>query len=473
MSLSTYTLALLAGGVSAQAPQQCTIELATANRQCPSPACVPPQPCANGQMPPDVPEIDPNSQIGCCLKPCNYICDGDPSDLCAGWSWPPPGSRNCQNTQQCYPGEECECQSSSCECDPTTGQAAGCTDDCIMTCRGGMLTRMPDPDRSCGHNNGNCPDGTECKEIEVQCLIPPCEVEITCADAEGNVILQLFKGHMESPVMFVEWRQNSQGGGTLVSLDGHGNTLVWEGPSGNTLNSIAAQPEGVVAPWSPDTMNVAVGRDRGVFVYPALDSTTTPTVPLFEIPSPTGASVGDVIWVSTQSAGNSQNPILAVAWGNTVSIFDGANGRPTGVEFTSHTELVTSLSAHPANNMIFSGSWDGTAKSWDLNTGSEVMSFPGHTGGVTMVRVSPDGMYLATGVQDKLVMVYNADAGTSVSTFSGHEGTSVLWTGTPWVKGARLDPENASRLPPVPRTALCSCGPILNRSHGRCLCSEG
>lgn len=426
MPLSLYTWALLAGGASAQLPPiPCTIEIARQNRQCPQPDCVPPKPCADGTIPPEVDEIDPYSEM-CCLKACNFVCEGDPSNPCAGWTWPPPGSRQCQSDRECYPGEACECQASQCDCDPTTGKAGSCTDDCINTCQGGAHTRVPNPSQSCGPNNGNCPEGTECHEKEVQCLVPPCQVQITCQDGEGNVILQLFKGHMNSdnnPAMFVEWRQNSQGGGTLVSVDGAGTALVWEGPTGEILNSIATEPEGVVAPWSPDTRNIALGRDFDVSVYPALDASTTPSDPLFTIPAPTGMWGSDVIWI-----GNPSQPQLAVAWGEKISLFDGTSGTMVR-ELTGHTDAVTSLSAPQAaagtttQMIIYSGSQDGTVRSWDYSSGTQLGSVTAHTDGVSVVRVDRDGMNVATGgVRDFTVNVFAADLKSSdpMATFIGH-----------------------------------------------------
>jgi WD40 repeat protein len=51
---------------------------------------------------------------------------------------------------------------------------------------------------------------------------------------------------------------------------------------------------------------------------------------------------------------------------------------------------------HPNRRQLASGSFDNTAKIWDLETGKEIETLRGHIGYVMSLAYSPDGEILAT-----------------------------------------------------------------------------
>ena len=62
----------------------------------------------------------------------------------------------------------------------------------------------------------------------------------------------------------------------------------------------------------------------------------------------------------------------------------------------AHTDLIESIAISSNNKYIITGSYDKTAKIWDLKTGRLLYTLD-HTGVVTEVAISNDGHYIVTG----------------------------------------------------------------------------
>ena len=73
---------------------------------------------------------------------------------------------------------------------------------------------------------------------------------------------------------------------------------------------------------------------------------------------------------------------------------------------TVHTDWIGSVAFSPDGTKLATGSFDNTAKVWDVNTGRCLQTFTGHTNGVGSVAFSPDGTKLATGSGDKTAKVW-------------------------------------------------------------------
>ncbi|MBM3334520.1 protein kinase, partial [Candidatus Sumerlaeota bacterium] len=88
-----------------------------------------------------------------------------------------------------------------------------------------------------------------------------------------------------------------------------------------------------------------------------------------------------------------------------------------------HTAPVRSVAFGGNGKFLATGSWDRTAKLWDLATGRDIRTFPssrsdeGHTAFVQSVALSPDGKYLATASQDKTAKVWMIETGRLYRTF--------------------------------------------------------
>ena len=68
------------------------------------------------------------------------------------------------------------------------------------------------------------------------------------------------------------------------------------------------------------------------------------------------------------------------------------------------------------------GSFDETAKVWDVQTGTELMTLTGHSGRVSSVVYSPDGRRIVTGSFDKIAKVWDAQTSIELMTLTSHEG---------------------------------------------------
>ena len=97
--------------------------------------------------------------------------------------------------------------------------------------------------------------------------------------------------------------------------------------------------------------------------------------------------------------------------------------------FIGHTRSVYSV-ALTGDGRLVTGSYDGTARLWDLETGEELRAFTGHTGGVSSVALTGDGR-LVTGSDDRTARLWDLDTGEEIRAFTGHADwvSSVALTG--------------------------------------------
>src|SRR5262249_143457 len=96
-------------------------------------------------------------------------------------------------------------------------------------------------------------------------------------------------------------------------------------------------------------------------------------------------------------AGFGAFPTSIIAQSTTVQVFKGHDGFVTSVDFSSD------------GNWVLTGSYDKTARLWDINTGLEVRRFTGHTDPVQSVAFSPDVKTVITGSYDKTARLWDAD----------------------------------------------------------------
>ena len=117
---------------------------------------------------------------------------------------------------------------------------------------------------------------------------------------------------------------------------------------------------------------------------------------------------------------------------------------PATAVLKGHRDMVSCLAFHPFEPLCYSGSEDGTVRTWDLQTKALV---PGsgtlrHAEAVTSVAVEPsEGRWLAVGCNDQAVRLY--EGADCVRTLHGHDDavTAVAWAGD----GAGLTLVSASR----------------------------
>lgn len=101
---------------------------------------------------------------------------------------------------------------------------------------------------------------------------------------------------------------------------------------------------------------------------------------------------------------------------------------------TGHSHFVQDVVVSSDGQFGLSGSWDGTLRLWDLNTGATTRRFIGHTKDVLSVAFSADNRQIVSGSRDKTIKLWNT-LGECKYTIEdqGH---------TEWVSCVRFSPQN-------------------------------
>jgi len=69
--------------------------------------------------------------------------------------------------------------------------------------------------------------------------------------------------------------------------------------------------------------------------------------------------------------------------------------------YTGHSGCVRSVYLNDDGTRLLTGSFDGTAKLWDVETGKCLMTYKGHYCNVYSAVLTPDGARVVTGSQDQ------------------------------------------------------------------------
>jgi WD40 repeat protein/serine/threonine protein kinase len=85
-----------------------------------------------------------------------------------------------------------------------------------------------------------------------------------------------------------------------------------------------------------------------------------------------------------------------------------------------HADQVWCVAFSPDAQRVVSGSFDGTAKVWDVASGRELLTLKGHGAEVMAVAFSRDGRRIVTGSCDRTAKVWDAASGKELFTLTGH-----------------------------------------------------
>jgi guanine nucleotide-binding protein subunit beta-2-like 1 protein len=103
-----------------------------------------------------------------------------------------------------------------------------------------------------------------------------------------------------------------------------------------------------------------------------------------------------------------------------------------------HSHYVQDVAISSDGQFALSGSWDGTLRLWDLNSGQTTRRFIGHTKDVLSVAFSADNRQIVSGSRDKAINLWNTLGQLKfVLTDDGHKE---------WVSCVRFSPNPATPL---------------------------
>lgn len=160
------------------------------------------------------------------------------------------------------------------------------------------------------------------------------------------------------------------------------------------------------AAFSVDGTRLAVAMGMGgVRIYDTADL----TAPLNVLGAPKSSAL-DVAF----SADNSR---LAVGYANgSLGVYDGATFDEITL-FTGYTDSVVAVAFTPDGQRVIGGSWDMTARVWDIQTRQAVHNFRLESWG-TALAVSPDGGWLAVG--NRGAHLFDLTTGKQVALLNTH-----------------------------------------------------
>ncbi len=96
-----------------------------------------------------------------------------------------------------------------------------------------------------------------------------------------------------------------------------------------------------------------------------------------------------------------------------------------------HSSSVLCVAFSPDGKYLASGSYDKTAKLWNVESQKEVNTLQGHIYAIFSVAFSPDGKYLASGSEDNTVKLWSVESLSKTIKLkdnSHSDTTSILYT---------------------------------------------
>jgi WD40 repeat protein/energy-coupling factor transporter ATP-binding protein EcfA2 len=123
--------------------------------------------------------------------------------------------------------------------------------------------------------------------------------------------------------------------------------------------------------------------------------------------------------VSSANFSPDGNQVVTGSWDYTARIWDVASGKERKV-LTGHTKEVVSVNFNPDGEQIVTASWDKTARIWDVASGQALAVLQGHEKQVYSANFSPDGNQVVTASLDDTARIWNVASGEELTVLRGH-----------------------------------------------------
>ncbi len=127
--------------------------------------------------------------------------------------------------------------------------------------------------------------------------------------------------------------------------------------------------------------------------------------------------------------------IVTGSWDNSAKVWDVLTGKLL-LTLSGHRDPIASASFSGDGKRIVTGSMDKTAKVWDVRTGKELLTLTGHTNSVYSSSFSTDGKRIVTGSFDMTARVWEAETGRELITLAGH--TEAVYSASFSADGKRI-----------------------------------
>lgn len=206
----------------------------------------------------------------------------------------------------------------------------------------------------------------------------------------GELIVHLF-GHAQAVTALAFSPDDAQ----VATADAAGMVKLWDSTTGRERHSFQASPAGVSClRFSPDGRLLSTSyrtdeRDSAIQLWePGTDR-------------PLQSFVGPISSVNC-ACFTADGKRLVATGEDSVAIWDVESGRLLS-ELQGHSGIVETCAAYPDNRRIMTGGADKTVRTWDLESGQEVMTlrvdgYDRIDARVHRLAASPDGRWLAAGV---------------------------------------------------------------------------
>ncbi len=203
---------------------------------------------------------------------------------------------------------------------------------------------------------------------------------------------------------------------------------LWDVASGSLVGTLPGTNEATNAvAFSPDGKRAAsTTAEGGVRIWDVEQLREVPTS-LTDVQ--TGQNVVAELspaWSAIYSPDGTQ---LLTVGGNEACLWNLKTGQQ-GMRFSPHSS-VASADFSPDGTRVVTGSWDNTARIWQVETGIAQLRLEGaHTQFINDARFSPDGTRVVTASDDKTACIWDAKTGKVLQTLRGHEQrvTSAAWS---------------------------------------------
>ena len=238
----------------------------------------------------------------------------------------------------------------------------------------------------------------------------------------GSAIHQPLTGHQDR-VMSVAFSPDA----TRIVSGSYGALRLWDAERGEPIGEPLMGHNGMVVSvaFSPDGTRIVSGSYDG-------------TVRLWDVES--GSAIGmqlkeldlEEAWFNLETVvGVGFNPdgtrVVSGSYDGTLRLWDVDSGSAIGQPTANMSDMVESIALSPDGTLVVSGGYDGTVQLWEVDSGEPIgTALDGHDHAVVRVAFSQDGESILSVGVDGTVRLWRLEDGMSVAeSLYGHDGPVV------------------------------------------------